>query len=288
MLALRRGGAALDLLPGVGGAIARYAVDGIDVLRPAPAGTRDVLAAGCFPLVPFTNRIATGRFVFAGETVQLARNFGAHPHPLHGQGWQSHWTVRALSQDSAVLAFEYPGGDWPWAYAAEQTFALNEESLRIDLAATNRDRRAMPLSLGFHPYFPRTPRTVVRASVDVVWLTDDTGIPTIASEPSHFLDLPNGAALATAGIVDHCHSGWRGRVTIEQPELRRTLELTASPELAFLHLYIPQDAAFFCTEPVSAMPDAFNRALPGRVTGMRVLAPGESLRVAMTVAVRSR
>jgi aldose 1-epimerase len=287
MLTLRSGGAALDLLPEVGGAIARFAVNGIDVLRPAMTGTRDVLATGCFPLVPFANRIANGRFAFADEAVRLAPNFGEHPHPLHGQGWQSHWTVRTRSLDSAILAVAHPGGDWPWAYEAEQTFGLTEDSLRIELAATNRDTRAMPLSLGLHPYIPRTPRTVIRANVGGVWLSDNMCIPTLAAGPSHFLDLQNGAPLATAGSVDHCHFRWRGGVMVEQPEHHRALEILASPELSFLHLYVPQNADFFCVEPVSAMPDAFNRPEPAAVTGLRVLAPGESLRVAMTLVMRS-
>src|SRR5262249_15294953 len=161
MLALRSGGAVLDLLPEIGGAIARFAVDGIDVLRPAPPDTRDVLQTGCFPLVPFANRIAHGVFTFARETVRLPPNFGDHPHPLHGQGWHGAWTVRARSPDKAVLAFDHPAGAWPWRYEAEQTFTLMRDSLRIELAVTNHDLRIMPLSIGFHPYFPRTPGTVI-------------------------------------------------------------------------------------------------------------------------------
>jgi aldose 1-epimerase len=288
MLALRRGGAVLDLLPEVGGAIARFAVDGSDVLRPAAADTRDVLATGCFPLVPFANRIAHGVFTFAGETVRLPPNFADHPHPLHGGGWQGRWTVRSLAQDSAVLAFEHPPGAWPWSYAAEQAFQLTVDSLRVALTLTNLGDRAMPFSCGFHPYFPRTPKTVIRANVSGVWLADSTCIPTITAAASHFLDLQDGAPLITAGLVDHCHFGWHGGAVIEQPELLRALVLTASPELPFLHLYIPNDADFFCVEPVSAMPNAFNHDAPAAVTGLREIAPGESHRVAMTLAVRAR
>ena len=47
----------------------------------------------CFPLVPYANRIANGRFAFAGDEVQLRRNWDRDPHPLHGQGWRSAWTI---------------------------------------------------------------------------------------------------------------------------------------------------------------------------------------------------
>jgi aldose 1-epimerase len=286
MLALRSGGAVLDLLPEVGGAIARFAVGGIDILRPAPAGTHDVLQTGCFPLVPFANRIANGTFAFAGETIRLPRNFGDHPHALHGQGWQSAWTVRAQATGSAVLSFDHPAGDWPWDYAAEQAFSLEPDALRIDLTVINRSARAMPLSLGFHPYFPRSPQTVIRAEVAGVWLADATCIPTAPAGPAHFLALSSDASLAGAPFVDHCHFGWRGSAIIDQPG--RTLHLSASPELAFLHLYVPQNAGFFCVEPVSAMPDAFNRNAPAALTGQRAIAPGDSLCATMSLAVRSR
>src|ERR1700743_1048408 len=119
VLALRHGGAVLDLAPEGGGAVARFCVDGIDVLRRAPPDTRDVLEAACFPLVPFANRIAHGTFTFAGETVRLPRNFGDHPHALHGQGWQSGWEVRGATADTALLRYEHTADAWPWDYTAE-------------------------------------------------------------------------------------------------------------------------------------------------------------------------
>ena len=285
MITLRNNGAELDLLPQVGGAVSRFCVAGRDVLRRAPAGTTDVLATGCFPLVPFANRIAHGRFVFGGEAVHLPRNFGEHPHTLHGQGWQSAWQVLSQSASEAVLGFEHAADAWPWDYTARQSFALLPDALRIGLDVTNRSARIMPVSLGLHPYFVVTPQTRLRASVEGVWLSDDTCIPTERAGPAHFLDLANGAAVADASFVDHCHVGWTGSATIAQPELARTLELTASPELDFLHCYIPQRTGFFCVEPVSAMPDAFHRAAASG--GLRALEPGTTLAVSMTVRVRA-
>jgi aldose 1-epimerase len=283
VITLRNGGAELDLLPEVGGAVSRFSVAGQDVLRPAPAGTTDVLGTGCFPLVPFANRIAHGRFSFDGDTVQLPRNFGDHPHALHGQGWQGAWQVLTQSAHAAELEFEHAADTWPWAYAARQSFALTPDVLRIGLAVINRSVREMPVSIGFHPYFIVTPQTRLSAHVGGVWLSDDTCIPTERAGAAHFLDLANGATVADAPFVDHCHYGWKGRAVIAQPDLARTLELTASPELDVLHCYLPQRAGFFCVEPVSAMPDAFNR--PAAASGLRALAPGATLAASMTLRV---
>jgi aldose 1-epimerase len=284
VITLRDNGAVLDLLPKIGGAVSRFSVDGVDLLRRAPPATANVLETGCFPLMPFANRIANGVFTFAGETVRLPRNFGDHPHPLHGDGWRNAWRVEAQTQSAATLAFEHASGAWPWAYEARQAFELSPRALAITLGIANRSARAMPVSLGFHPYFPRFAQTRLRADVAGVWRSDDTCIPTAPAAASHFLDLANGAALADAPFVDHCHFGWKGRAAIEQPGY--ALHLAASPNLDFLHCHVPQGASFFCAEPVSAMPDAFNR--PPAQSGMRVLAPRETFAVSMTLALQTR
>ena len=68
---LRAGPWEAGLLPSLGGAIAYLTRDGRDVLRRAPEGVDDPLATGCFPLVPYANRIAHGRFSFAGAAFLL-------------------------------------------------------------------------------------------------------------------------------------------------------------------------------------------------------------------------
>ena len=283
MPSLKSGGAVLDLLPEVGGAVGRFSVDGVDVLRPAPEGVRSPLETACFPLVPFANRISNGEFVFDNRTVRLPRNFGDHPHALHGQGWQNPWTVESQTSDRAVLAYENAADAWPWAYRAEQRFALSPRALRIELILANCGTDAMPASVGFHPYFSRGPHTTLRTDVAGVWLSDETCIPTALAGPSQFLDLARGAVLADAPFVDHCHIGWSGQATIFEPD-GGAIEMTASPELRCLHIYNPPDGDAFCVEPVSAMPDAFNR--DSATDDVRVIAPGESWSVEFMLRTR--
>ncbi len=282
MLRLRSGSALLDLLPELGGSIGRLAVGGVDILRPAPAGTTDVLETACFPLLPFANRIAQGRFAFDGETVRLKPNFGDHPHVLHGQGWQNPWRVETSQADGALLSYDHAAGDWPWAYRAEQAIRLTPDALDIALRLENRSGRAMPASVGFHPYFRRTARTVLRTEAGGVWLSDATMIPTGTAPPGHFLDLAAGARIDAAPFIDNCYFDWPGRAVVEFRDVPATVLLTASAELGFLHLFVPRDTDYFCVEPVSAMPDAFNRG--ASMSGTRVIAPDESL--AVSVALR--
>lgn len=278
MLRLEAGGAVCDLLPEVGGAVGRFALDGVDVLRPAEEGTDDPLRTACFPLVPFANRIAHGAFAFEGRTVRLPRNFGDHPHVLHGQGWRNPWRIAEAAADHATLVYDHAADEWPWAYRATQHVRISPDGMRLELLLSNRADSAMPASLGFHPYFPKAAGTVLEAAVDGVWLSDETGIPTAAAAPDHVADFAAGAPLADAPFADHCHFGWTGRAVIRRPS--GAIELTASRALDHLHVYNPPGLPFFCAEPVSAMPDAFNRA--GSAT-IAVLPPESTVSVWMTL-----
>src|SRR5215831_9266065 len=102
---LRRGDWTLALCPDVGGALAALTHRAEPVLRASRADVSAPLDTACFPLVPYANRIANGRFSYRGRSWQLPKNFGAHPHALHGVGWLSQW--RMLERDSAAVVLEH-------------------------------------------------------------------------------------------------------------------------------------------------------------------------------------
>jgi len=270
-------GWALELLPALGGAIGALRHNGNDVLRATPEDATDALATGCFPLVPYANRIAHGRFEFGGQEYQLPLNFGDHPHSLHGLGWQAEWAVVEAGIDHATLTHAHDGGaGWPWAYRAEQRFVLAPVAVRVELSITNTGDALMPAGIGLHPYFPCDAETYLTFSAERVWLADDTMLPTQAAEPAHFGDWSAGAPVAGETLIDNAYEGWRGAARIEQGwggvEMR-------GEGADVLHVYRPPGAAFFCVEPVGHLPDAINR------DGMDLLAPGETRTLAMVLRV---
>jgi aldose 1-epimerase len=142
----------------------------------------------------------------------------------------------------------------------------------------------MPAGLGWHPYFPRTPRATLTADVRAVWLTDDEMMPTALVPPPPTADLARGVAV-DAVALDNCFTGWRGPATIDWPERGARLVMTAEPPLDCLVVFTPPGRPFFCAEPVSHVTDAFNLAAAGRAdTGARTLEPGETLRAAISLA----
>lgn len=275
MIQLHSGGSEATLLPHLGGSIGSFAVGGTDILRPTPADAVSPLDAACFPLVPYANRIADGRFTFAGEDYALPRNVAGFEHPIHGLGWIMPWVVRAEEADRAVLACMHSAdGHWPWDWLATQTFVLEDGALQVTLEVVNRSERAMPCALGQHPYFVRETDAQVTFAARGVWLSDARMIPSETAPADAFGDFAGGAVPDPMALTDNCWFGWQGEARLG------TVSVT-SPEAGFLHLYAPPGEDFLCLEPTTAMPDGFGRP----DGGMTVLEPGEAL--AMTMVVRA-
>ncbi len=250
-----------------GGVIREFSWAGFNVLRPTPANAGDdPLDAACFPMVPFVNRIANGRFEFGGHAVQLQRNWSEDPHPLHGQGWRSRWTVIEAEASSATIRFDGGADEWPWSYRCEQRFELTEDGLSIELSVDNLSDSPMPAMLGLHPYFPDPAHVRLGASLPRVWLTDDAALPTRESETPREWRFEPAAAISMAAL-DHCFSGWNGVATLQWPD--HSVRLRAA-HCEHLHIYSPATRNFFCIEPQSAPGGALSRG----AQEMNVVAPG--------------
>jgi aldose 1-epimerase len=99
-------------------------------------------------------------------------------------------------------------------------------------------------------------------------------------------ELPGAVPVSRTTLVDHCFTGWSRRLDIDNAGTGGDLAITvtASPGMQFLQLYMPPGRNWFCAEPMSQMPDAIRR--PGVESGLRFLAPGESMQAWMAITVR--
>jgi aldose 1-epimerase len=283
LVTLTHGPLQLDLAPEVGGSIAGFRRDGVAILRETPG---EAIADGlvrqmaCYPLIPYSNRIAEGRFTFEGEAYRLAPNFGDHPHSVHGNAWQHPWSVAALEPARCRLVLDHrPAGagaeGWPFAYRAEQLFALDEDGLTLTLNLTNEDGRAMPAGFGLHPFFPKRPGTVLRFSADAVWRNGADSLPASREEVPPEWDYGSLRPLGEPGL-DNCFAGWDGGAEIRFENENLAVWIEADPVFCHLVVYVPGPRDYFAVEPVSHMNDAIHHPeVPGN--GLVVLGPGERL-----------
>jgi len=276
LLELRVDGARVRLAPGHGGAIREFNWRGQDVFRPTPAGKgEDPFDTACFPMVPYVNRVAHGRFEFAGHSVRLARNWSQDPHPLHGQGWKAAWDVVSHSATRAKLRFEGGADEWPWHYRSEQEFELQPDSLSVELSVENRGESPMPAMLGLHPYFPDADRARLEVKLPRVWLADGGALPLEEVPTPAAWSFDAGRAVREVAL-DHGFVGWTGAAVLRWPD--RAVKLTAS-RCDFLHLYTPRIRDFFCVEPQNAAPGALARGEAAAV------APGQRVSIRAHFAV---
>lgn len=259
LLSLQAGRLLVDLAPEAGGSIARFVVlgDGSkagDALRPA---TEAALASGtgkdsaCYPLVPFSNRIANGRLLYGDEQIDVPLNWPGVRHPMHGDGWARAWAVAGHDARSAELVYKHDGrSGWPFRYRARQTFVLDETGLVAGMSIENLEDRDVPAGLGLHPYFPCDAETELTCRLHGVWETDAEVLPLNHVPVPPAWDFSQGRRVEGLGL-DHCFDGWDGRATIAWPRRGMRLELSATEAFRHLVIYVPDGQTFFCVEPVS-------------------------------------
>ncbi len=263
----------------------------VPLLRPARhdgSGAPDQTSG--FPLVPFGNRIGGNTISFEGRDYRLTRNTGDR-YRLHGDGWLSDWTIEALSENSATLVLRHKADTAaPWDYLAQQTVTLDNHDVTLALSVENTGSVALPFGLGWHPYFPLTPRTRLIAPSSTVWLEGKDHLPTEEVPISEDLDFRKPAPLPDRWI-NNGFEDWNGCARIDWPERGLTLKIDADPIFSRYVVYRPDAqhdpgyaGEWFCFEPMTHTVDGFG--LPG-MAGLVPLASGERLegRITLTVLV---
>ncbi len=273
---LHVGALRLALRPDLGGCIAGFWHRDTPILRSTePAQLSASRAAGCYPLVPYSNRLAYRKFRWRRHDYTTAPNFDDSPHSLHGVGWRRPWEIVSSSVLDVVLRYRHtPDADWPFAFEATQYFSLTPQAMAVQMVVVNTDDRVQPVGAGWHPYFVKRERSRLHIELASRWESDATQLPTrklpqpgIDSDVSH-LDF------------DNCFEGWTGPARIRDEKFSLQLKST----LGYLVVFTPQEKNYFCVEPVSHVSNAIHMADPA-AHGLVALEPGERFEAAMQLEV---
>jgi aldose 1-epimerase len=136
----------------VGGGLREYLVDDQPVLD---GYALDEMASGGRGqiLLPWPNRLAEGRYAFAGQRLQLPIDEQETRTAIHGLARWANWSVEAEGQNRATARLVlHPRPGYPFALAVEVTYVLDADGLSVRTVARNVGAAALPFGVGFHPY----------------------------------------------------------------------------------------------------------------------------------------
>lgn len=295
----------VGLVPATGGCVAygrvRIAGEWVDVLRPTPEDAWGEKAeTASFPLVPWSNRIAQGRFEWAGRNHQLRINF-PDGTAIHGTGWEFPWRVADATPTSVALEFvsrEVFGVNFPWSFTARFDYKLDGDRFTWHMAITNDDHETFPAGIGHHPYFMRALTTESGEALGgeaQLQLNCATCYPVVAC-------LPTGAPAPVSGrkdftamkplgadFMDGCFTSRTSSTlaTIDYPGAL-TLDVEAGALLEHAVVYLPVDVPYFALEPVTNANDGFNLEDAGNQgTGVFLVQPGETRSTSFTLVAQA-
>ena len=272
-----------ELLPALGGAIGALRYAGQDVLRPTPDGATDPLDSACFPLVPYANRIAGGRFAFDGRDDHAAAQFRrASAQPARAWLAARVGSGSRRASDRARLRHRHDGGGGlAVALSCRAVVRARRDGLSVALSLANESRAPMPAGPRPASLFPRLAAdgAALRCRARLACAIRRS-LPTHDADADHFGDWRGGAVIAGTDLVDNAYERWDGNASLDQGD--RTIRLVAEGARD-LHLCIPAGGSFCCVEPVTHLPDAFNR--PGGL--FDVLPAGGSMTLTMRISVET-
>lgn len=249
-------------------------------------------------LFPFPGRIRGGVFKFEGKDYQLDLPDGLG-NAIHGSAMRHGWRIVHQANDTLTGEFQ-PSVDasaalkrWTGDYRLRATYRVAGGRLEFEFEAKNVGDKPLPFGFATHAYF-RLPLagaadgpepTVVQAGVDAEWATDDL-VPSGDTLPLG----PLGDSLPAGGPLDGREFDTPYRLApgatetvLKDPRTNVYLSQRFDESMRCCVIYTPDHREAICLEPYTCVPNPFELEAKGIATGLRVLAPEEAYRTAITL-----
>lgn len=300
--------AEVSIAPSIGNMAYEFNVAGKNFLwfpYHSPAEMKEDPRFCCVPfLAPWANRLDADFYWANGHKYLLNSDLGNlrrdnHQKPIHGLvNFSPDWQLTAMDADaqsawatSRLEFWKHPElmAQFPFAHTISMTYRLTNGELHVETVIDNLSAEAMPVAIGYHPYFqlhdaPRDQWKVHLAARDHMVL-NNLLIPTGESKP---LEFPDPYPLH-GGQLDDVFTGLvRGadglaRFWVEGTKERLTV--TYGPKYTVAVAYAPPAGSFICFEPMAAITDAFNLAHAGVYKDLQSIPPGGQWKETFSIAV---
>ena len=305
------------IVPSAGNMAVEMRVKGRDLLRWPFASMADFLVKPAMSGIPFmgpwANRLDEQAVYANGRRYPFDMALGnvRGEIPIHGflttaKEWQvvdMGATATSAWVTSRLEVFRQPAwmAQWPFAHTVEITHRLQDGGLEVATAVVNLGAEAMPVAIGFHPYFQLTdsPRDEWRLSIGARtwWTLAPTKVPTGETVSIDRL-LPGGAAAPLRDYnLDDVFSDLvrdrEGRATMTVQGRTQRLDIVLGPNYRSVVVWAPNPAGkgrgsqgdsppaernFICIEPMAGITNAINLAHRGVYRELQTVAPGATWR----------
>lgn len=265
----------------VGAGLLSYTVGGVDVTCTYGDGVLPPKGCGT-TLVPWPNRLAGGRYVFDGQTQQLALTEPDAGNAIHGLGRWARWTPVRQDVDLVTLGLDIvPQKGYPFEVRAEVTYSVHpERGLTVSLGARNTGTVRAPFGAGSHPYLATRGHALDEVTLTLPatqgLVVDEhqvpVGVRTLAGDEDYRAGRVLGPARFDAGFTGLERDG-SGHGVAEVRTPSGGARLWCDPAFGYLQVFTVDEVTAgqpgIAIEPMSAAPNAFNSG-----DGLVVLDPG--------------
>jgi aldose 1-epimerase len=297
----------VSIAPGIGNMAYEFKVRGRNVLwfpyhSPAELKEKPTLCGVPF-LAPWANRLdaeaywANGREYLLNSDLGNLRHDGNHK-PIHGLlSFSPAWVLVAAGADehsayatSRLEFWKHPEmmAQFPFAHTITMTYRLSNGELEVETTLENHSTEAMPVAIGFHPYFhlddaPRDEWKMHLAARDHL-LLNNVLIPTGERKPVEFADPQPLRGLQVDDVFSNLVRGADGRAHFWVEGKQEKIAVVYGPKYAVAVVYAPAAREFICFEPMTAITNAFNLAHGGLYPELQSVPPGGTWKESFWIA----
>jgi aldose 1-epimerase len=245
-------------------------------------------------LAPWGNRLDQQAFFANGKKYNFDMEYGnvRGQIPIHGLLTTSpHWEVVTVAADSRSARYtgrlrfwKHPDlmAQWPFAHEYEMSYILRGGELEVRTTVVNLSTEAMPIAIGFHPYFqiPGVPRDQYVAHIPARSRVayDPRLLPTGDYTPMDMKDefSLQGITLDN-GFIDLVRGpDSRARFYIKAD--KAMVEVGFGPKYPAAVVWSPNQNGlpqpFLCFEPMTGVPNAVNLAGAGKYPMLQTVEAG--------------
>ena len=291
---------AVSLVPPCGNVTIEMRVNGRNVLRFPYESVEDFRARDVRGMVgipflgPWANRLDEHAFYANGRRYAFDMGVGniRGDLPIHGfLTTTDRWRVIDVNADAQAawatsrLEF-YRDPAWmkqfPFAHTVEMTHRLAGGVLEVVTRIDNLSVEAMPVAVGFHPYFALTdsPRDewTIAVGAKTRWLLAPNKIPTGETEPIERLFADPAAVPLKDYELDDVFGDLRRddsrRAVMSVCGSRERIDVLFGENFKAAVVFAPRDRPFICFEPMAGITNSLNLAQRGLYHELQSIPPG--------------